>query len=351
METYRAALVGLTGIGSGRPAAHPLTAAPRSHAAAYHYHPRTDLVAVCDKNPAALDQFRETWQDVWPDMEYYEDYRAMLESAQPDLLSIATSDHAHADIAVEGALGSPRAILCEKPIATTLADADRMIAACSDNKTLLSVEHTRRWDPTFLRARQLIQSGELGPLRTMVAEMFSPRAMLMRNGIHVIDLFSFFADTEVQPQWVVGELEEGFETHGSYSGDGGRDPDQDPSASAYIRYDKGLRVFLNIYKTAMPGWQMQVTCDAGRLELSDRSARVIQPHSHYDWPTSDLDVGSYLYTHQLGAVNELVQAIEGRSELTCSGTEARKALEITLAIMQSHVRGSQPVKFPLPTSD
>jgi predicted dehydrogenase len=348
METYHAAIVGLTGIGAARPAAHPLTAAPRSHAAAYHHHPRTELVAVCDKNPAALEQFRSTWHDVWPGLAYYEDYQAMLEETGPDLLSIATSDHAHADIAVAGAFGTPRAILCEKPIATTLADADRMITACHERNTLLSVEHTRRWDPTFLRARQLIHSGELGPLRTIVAEMFSQRAMLMRNAIHLIDLFTFFA--EASPQWVVGELEEGFETHGSYSGDGGRDPNQDPFASAYIRYTKGIRVFLNSYKTTMPGWQMQLTCDEGRLELSDRSARLIRPRSHLDWPASDLDVAPCLFTHQLGAVNELVEVIEEGGELVSSGEEARNALELTLAIMQSHVRGSQPVTLPLPDS-
>ena len=38
----------------------------------------------------------------------------------------------------------------------------------------------------------------------------------------------------------------------------------------------------------MPGWQMQITCDTGRLELSDRCARLIRPRSHYDWPVSDL---------------------------------------------------------------
>ena len=65
-KTYRAALVGLTGIGAARPSAHPLTAAPRSHAAAYFHHPRTDLVAVCDKNPAALDQFREIGRTYGP---------------------------------------------------------------------------------------------------------------------------------------------------------------------------------------------------------------------------------------------------------------------------------------------
>lgn len=351
MKTYRAALVGLTGIGAARASAHPLTAAPRSHAAAYYHHPRTELVAVCDKNPAAIDQFRANWQDVWPEMAFYDDYQTMLKEAEPDLLSVATSDHAHADIVVAGALGTPQAILCEKPIATTLSDADRMITACSENSTLLSVEHTRRWDPTFLRARQLIHSGELGPLRTMVAEMFSPRAMLMRNGIHLIDLFTFFADMDASPQWVVGDLEEGYDTQGAYTGDGGRDPGEDPFASAYIRYTKGIRVFLNSYKTTMPGWQMQITCDTGRLELSDRCARLIRPRSHYDWPVSDLDVSTCLYTHQLGAIDELVKALEEGSELVCSGEEARKALEIALAIMQSHVLGGQPVTFPIADSE
>lgn len=347
MQSHRAAIVGLTGIGAARPAEHPLVAAPRSHAAAYHRHPHTELVAVCDKNPAALAQFRQTWQDVWPQLRYYEDHREMLSDARPELLSVVTSDHAHADIVVDGALGSPRAILCEKPIATTLADADRMIAACEEHDTLLSIEHTRRWNPAFVRARQLICSGELGPLRTMVAEMFSPRAMLMRNGIHLIDLFTFFADGHVQ--WVVGELEEGFEDYSSYRGDGGRDPGIEPFASSYVRFRSGVRAFFNSYKTTMPGWQMQLTCDGGRLELSDRSARLIRPTSHYEWNESELHVGDYMHTNQLGAVHELVEILAGRGELACPPREARKALEITLAILQSHVRGNVPIALPLPS--
>ncbi len=269
----------------------------------------------------------------------------MLAEVAPDMLSVVTSDHAHADIVVDGAQGSPAAILCEKPIATTLADADRMIAACEESNTLLSIEHTRRWNPAFVRARQLIRSGELGPLRTMVAEMFSTRAMLMRNGIHLIDLFTFFADGDVQ--WVFGELEEGFEDYGSYRGDGGRDPKLEPFASSYIRFRSGVRAFFNSYKTTMPGWQMQLTCDGGRLELSDRNARLIRPASHYEWNESDLHTGDFMYTNQLGAVHELVEALAGRAELVCPPREARKALEITLAILQSHVRGHVPIALPL----
>jgi len=63
--TYRAVLVGLTGIGAARPAEAeglPLSGSvPASHAAAYHRHPRTELVGVCDLKPELLDAFRTRW--------------------------------------------------------------------------------------------------------------------------------------------------------------------------------------------------------------------------------------------------------------------------------------------------
>ena len=76
MSLYSAAIVGLTGIGAARPANDKgpglYAAMPRSHAAAYYRHPQTQLRAVCDQNPTALEQFRQTWQDVWPEMRPWE---------------------------------------------------------------------------------------------------------------------------------------------------------------------------------------------------------------------------------------------------------------------------------------
>lgn len=349
MSLYSAAIVGLTGIGAARPAETKgsglYAAMPRSHAAAYYRHGQTQLRAVCDQNPAALEQFRQTWQDVWPEMRYFSDCQQMLDEIEPDVLSVVTSDHAHADIVVAAAQGSPRAILCEKPIATTLADADRMIAACEKNNTLLSIEHTRRWDPVFIKARDLIRSGELGPLRTLVVEMFSKRAMLFRNGIHLIDLMNYYAETPAQ--WLVAELEEGFAGDDEYTGSGGRDPDSEPYASAYIRYGKGVRGFYNSYKTTMPGWQLNITCDDGRLVLSDCSARIVRGASHYEWSESDLYVGHYMHTHQLGAVAELIDVLENGGDLVCTPQVAREAVEIALAMLRSHNAGNARVNFPL----
>ncbi len=349
-KTYRTVLVGLTGIGARRPVdpeGIPLYGPmPPSHASAYHQHPQTELVGVCDLRPEALDTFQTDWQDVWPEAGVYTDFGEMLREQTPDIVSIATSDHAHAELCVQAAESGVRAILCEKPIATTLADADRMIEACERHGVPLSIEHTRRWDPCFLEARRILRAGDLGPVRTIVVEMFSQRAMLFRNGTHLIDLIPFFADTDAR--WLVADLEDGFENYSAYSGDGGRDPDLEPYASAYLRFEDGVRAFYNSYKTEFPGSQVTITCEAGRLEVSDRGGRVIRGDSHSSWSASELQTGSYLYERQLAAVHELIQVLENPgAELVSSGREARRTLEIILAMLASHTGGNVRINLPL----
>lgn len=349
MQTYRAVIIGLTGIGARRqqePAGLPIyEAIPRSHASAYYRHPQTEIVGVCDIRQDALDDFKRDWQDVWPDMHYYTDYRQMLAQEKPDLVSVATSDHLHADMTVEAANGGARAILCEKPIATSLADADRMLAAAEANNTLLTVDHTRRWAPNQHTAREYIRSGQIGPLRNIVANMYSPRSMLFRNGTHTVDMICFFAESE--PQWVFAELEDGFDHFTEYKSDGGHDPATDPAASAYIHFANGVRATYNSLKTEMPGSQIELVCEAGRIEVSDRGIVVIRGLSHLEWSRTTLVPGDYRYTHQLGYVAEVVRVLEDGGALVSPGQEARKTLEVLLGMLKSHELGNVRVNLPI----
>jgi len=349
MQSYKAVIVGLTGIGARRPA-EPATVPiyatmPRSHAAAYHRHPQTEVVAVCDIRQEALDNFKRDWADVWPEVRCYTDYRAMLAAEKPDLVSVCTPDHLHADITVDAANGGAKAILCEKPIATTLADADRMIAAAEANNVLLSIEHTRRWSPIFLKARSLIRSGDFGPLRAITANMYSPRSMLFRNGTHLMDMICFFAEAE--PAWVFAELEEGFDHFTEYKSDGGHDPKTDPAASAYIHFANGVRAYYNSLKVTMPGSQFELLCDQARLEVSDRGVAVIRAGNHTEWARANLPTEEYMYTYQLAAVAELIQVLEQGGELISPAREARKTLAIMLAMLNSHEQGNVRVNLPL----
>lgn len=352
MQKYKSVIVGLTGIGARRPEeveGTPLFGTmPRSHAAAYHRHPQTDVVAVCDIRPQALEDFKANWEDVWPDVRLYTDYEEMLRKEQPELVSVATPDHLHADITVAAAEGGAKAILCEKPLATTLADADRMIEAAEKNGVLLSVEHTRRWSPIFQKAREIARSGELGKLRAIVSNMYSPRSMLFRNGTHMVDVVVFFADSD--PQWVFAELEEGFDYFTEYKSDGGHDPSTDPAASAYIHFANGVRGFYNSVKVEMPGSQFDLTFDKGRIEVSDRGLTVIRGSSYTEWAYSQIHPGDYMFSQQLAAVAELVDSLETGKPLVSSGREARKTLEIMLAILKSHQMGNVRVDLPLATS-
>ena len=349
VQKYRAVIVGLTGIGARRPAEAPnlplYGRMPRSHAAAYYRHPQTEVVGVCDIRQEALEAFEASWHDVWPGVHTYVDYREMFEEERPDLVSVATSDHLHADITVDAAKCGARAVLCEKPIATTLADADRMIAAAEANDVLLSIEHTRRWDPRYQKARELVRSGEFGSLRTIVNNMFTPRAMLFRNGTHMIDTICFFA--EADPSWVFAELEEGFDHYAEYSGDGGHDPSSEPAASSYIHFSNGVRAFFNSAKTAGRGSDFELVCQEGSVLVSDRELRVMGTTPHGGAWSAPILPDNYAAEFQLASVAELVHVLEHGGKLVSSAREARKSLEIILAMLKSHRLSNARVNLPL----
>lgn len=350
-KQYRAAVVGLTGIGARRPPAgsgglrRPMG---RSHVSCYVEHPRTELAAVCDLRREALDEFRETWPDL-SDTAVHADFGEMLAGERPDIVSVVTGDHVHADLTVAAAESGARAVFCEKPIATTLEDADRMIAACERNGTLLSIDHTRRWAPTFSEAQRMVASGALGAVRTLSAEHYGPRAMMFRNGTHLIDLLCFFSGAE--PRWVTARLEPGFDHFDRYRGDGGKEPAQDPYASALIGFERDIRATYSAYKTEFNAGILTVTCDRGRLEFYNEHGRLLTSDSdgrRRELLSSSLDPGDYLYGHQLGAVDELVGVLDGGGPLVSPGTDARWTLEILLGILASQRNGHNRVDLPLP---
>lgn len=350
MKSYRVAIVGLTGIAARRaePAPHPSLGqlAPHSHAAAYAACPSTQVVAVCDLVPSLVERFRLEWVDLWPGVRGYSDYRQMLEAEEIDILSVATSDHRHAQIVVDAAQAGVRGILCEKPIATTLADADRMIAACRARGVPLLIDHTRRWYPEYSRARQMLASGTLGPLRRIVATLAGPRAMLFRNGTHLVDAVCYFADSE--PAWVSGQLDDEHLDYGPrYRGDGGHDPASDPGGSAVVGFENGVRAFINASKGTMRHFEVDLWTQDGRLRLGNGTGEVWRlaedgrpavsplPPLH----TSHADLGA--------AVRELIGLVENGGQGSSTGEDGRRALAIILAMLQSSAAGGQPVHFPI----
>ena len=129
-----------------------------------------------------------------------------------------------------------KGIFCEKPLAVSVEAADQMVEACEKHSVVLTVDHTRHWTPVWHRSHELIyKEGAIGEVGTVIAVHPGPRAMLFRNGTHILDAVYWFAG-KAKPEWIVGEVESGYEDYSEYRGDGGHDPDTEPSANAYIHF-------------------------------------------------------------------------------------------------------------------
>src|SRR5690606_32126756 len=77
------------------------------------------------------------------------------------LVVVALPSFLHMPASVD-ALGAGKHVVCEKPMATTLEEADRMIAAAHDTGRVLTIFQQRRYNPDFVKLRELIDSGLLG---------------------------------------------------------------------------------------------------------------------------------------------------------------------------------------------
>src|SRR5580704_15477862 len=142
--------LGLSVIGLGMAGAVMVRAAAR--------HPGVVLAAAADPQAGPREAFAGDFN-----ARAYADARALVEDAAVEAVYIATPHQFHAEHAIAAAERGKHVIL-EKPMALTLADCDRIIAAVDRAKVHLIVGHTHAFDPAVRAMRRLIASGELGAL-------------------------------------------------------------------------------------------------------------------------------------------------------------------------------------------
>jgi predicted dehydrogenase len=127
------------------------------HAHVYANQPHSKLVAVCDLNEARATEIAQKYGV----SAVYSDYRQLLENPAVQAVSIATPDFAHREIAVAAAEAGKH-ILVEKPLATTVADAEAIVKAAHKAGVKLMVDFHNRVSPPFIQAKQAVAGGELG---------------------------------------------------------------------------------------------------------------------------------------------------------------------------------------------
>jgi predicted dehydrogenase len=304
------------------------------------------LAAACDIASSARDRFLERWSPTWPDLKMYADYREMFERERPDVVSVATPDNGHVE-PVLAAIGSgTRMILCEKPLATSLEEADRVVEAARRSSTTISVNYSRRWDPDYVEARRLVRSGAIGRLSQIVIETGGPRAMLFRKHTHELDSLNYYA--EADPDWVIADLEAGFESYGTtYQGDGGREPAKEPGGNYYVAFENGVRGYVTGMKNSVDEVRVDLIGSSGRVTVDMEGLRLIIVSRPLPGAPHEVRVqrvtASWTVMGIEAALRDLIDSHEhGRPTASPLGS-ARQAVAVTEAILQSQAGGRVPV--------
>ena len=113
----------------------------------------------------------------------YEDYSEMLEAEKNniDIVSVATPDESHAEIA-SAALDINKHVFLEKPMCRTLKEADRILEEASRSRGMLMVDFILRFDPRYIRAREIAASGELGRIIALHARRHASSEFARTHG-------------------------------------------------------------------------------------------------------------------------------------------------------------------------
>lgn len=184
--------------------------ASRAHIPSYR-RSGADVVAVCDINIERAKQLADRFNLSL----VYSDYHELLES-NVELVSICTPPQTHASIAIDAAKMGKH-VLVEKPMATNLEDAERIVRECEANNTKLCVMHEYRFTPCIQEAKGRISRGRLGEILSleMTAHATFPMrwsdstwlydrwGMLDDVGVHFLDILSFLTESYPKRVWTV----------------------------------------------------------------------------------------------------------------------------------------------------
>lgn len=310
---------------------------PYCHGPSYAASPHTELAAGADPHAEQGAIFGERWG--LSERQIYRDHREMLDAERPDFVSVCTTARHRAAILLEVIDAGVKAIWSEKPLTLSLAEADAVIEKLDEKGVALAINCSRRYNPFMREARRMVDEGELGEILQITAYTM---CNLSHNGSHAIDAMRFLVDGDVE--WVFGEMES----------DEKAASEDDIMGNGYLAFDNGVRGFIRAMPTGLAPWEFDLIGTEGRVrsmgEGLDREltrwapggprGRPLPAKVPFPLPTNIPGMG-------LTVIEDLVQAVETGGPTACTADDGRKALEIAIAMRESHRQGFRRVDLPL----
>ena len=226
---------------------------------------------------------------------------------------------------------------CEKPIATTVADADRMIDACRAAGTLLVLNHNRRFNPRYRKLRQMVAEGRLGRLTSANLQWGSGR--LGNVGTHLIDALVMLTGQQVAAVSGTLDLAGRPDCRGEEF--------SDPGGWGLLKLADGLMVTVDAADFAALPATVALNGSEGRAITGGAAVVIERPDGSREEWQPEADEASSMDV----AVAEIVTALDGGPAVPVAAEESQHVLEAITAFHLSHARQAQWVELPLTGDD
>ena len=334
-KKYSAAVVGAGRMGGtidDEVVDHPTVVLPFSHGAAYAAMEGIDLIGFAD----VLVEKAETLAKRYAAPKVYPDYREMIERERPDIVSVCTRPGDRAEIIEFAAAHGVSAVYCEKPLAASMQEADRIVDVCESQGVKFNLGTNRRFLPSYHRLREVIASGVIGDLESITVNASS---VVLWMHTHTSDLLMMLnGDAPV-------EFVQGYCEADPADFDDNR-TEEDPYVNmGYVRFANGV----NGYIVATTGYDLDVHCSKGKIRTFNDMEECKMWKSEGKRATQK-EIPFPEYSHESAPVlivRDLIQAIEEDGDTLNNVRQARRSQEIMMGIVESHRRNGERVTLPL----
>jgi myo-inositol 2-dehydrogenase / D-chiro-inositol 1-dehydrogenase len=305
--------------------------------------PGATLASVADPAPGVAERLAASLGCPQATLEPAE----LLADPSIQAVVVAAPPSVHADL-IEAAAGVGKAVFCEKPMGLTLDDADRAIKAARAAGVPLQVGFNRRFATDFRAAHDLVASGQLGEpqlLRSLTRDpeladpsIIKPWTIFLETLIHDFDTLLWLnlgaravevyamADALVRPDW--------------------KDRGLLDTAMVMVRFDNGAMATAEASFQAVYGYDVrgEVFGSAGMVTAGDTRQTNMTFYGEkgviYDTVRRNIDLFRDAYTGELA---HFVDCVRNGTGPECTGEDARAALAIALAAIES-VQTGRPVR-------
>ncbi|WP_018465373.1 Gfo/Idh/MocA family protein [Calidithermus timidus] len=291
------------------------------------------LVAVCGAKLESAQAFAQRYGG-----RAFSAPEELLADPEVDVVLIATPHHLHADLAIQAAQRGKH-ILLEKPMAPSLEECDRILAAVHQAGVKLMLGHLSHFERPFVRAKEILQSGELGePVlghstfakfwmehnrRPWHLDRGTGGGMMLTAGIHGLDRLMWLIGSRVSS--VAAQF--GTHFHAQQADDTG---------ALFLRFTSGAAGTLSSvgYAQGAPSFALEITATRGRLHVDPTRGvfvgrnqvwREVPDSLETQWPQKPL----------IAEWNSFIQAIQNNQEPAVGGSYARHLMQVIFSAEES----------------